>query len=289
MTTVAATDEGDDLAEREPAELAPGQLILTVYGLYARAHHGWLSVASVVRLLSDLGVDEQAVRSAISRLKRRGVLEAARCDAAAGYRLSSSAREMLAEGDVRIFDRRRATLADGWIMVVFSIPESQRDKRHTLRSRLTRLGFGTAAPGVWVAPGHLREETARMVSRLGLDSYVDLFHAEHVAFGDLAERVRRWWDLDELQALYEEFLGDAEPVRDEWVGGARSTDREAFVDYVRVLTAWRRLPYLDPGLPSELLPREWTGTRAAELFTQLRGLLTERAAAHAASVTGPVP
>ena len=41
---------------------------------------------------------------------------------------------------------------------------------------------------------------------------------------------------------------------------------QAFADYVRVLTAWRRLPFLDPGLPPELLPADWHGTRAAELF-----------------------
>ena len=45
---------------------------------------------------------------------------------------------------------------------------------------------------------------------------------------------------------------------------------QAFADYVRVLTAWRRLPFLDPGLPPELLPADWHGARAAELFGQLR-------------------
>jgi phenylacetic acid degradation operon negative regulatory protein len=283
---VALTSETRPLDARASAEAAPGQLILTVYGLYAREHEGWLSVASIVRLLGDLGVDEQAVRSAISRLKRRGVLEAAKDGAVAGYRLSAPTREVLVEGDSRIFDRARATLADGWVMVVFSIPESQRDKRHTLRSRLTRLGFGTAAPGVWIAPGNLREETGRMLVRLGLDGYVDLFRADHLAFGDLAARVREWWDLDQLQVLYDEFLADVRPVGDQWSSGRRSTAREAFVDYVRVLTAWRRLPYLDPGLPPELLPAGWSGVEAADRFAELRARLAAPAAEHAASVTG---
>src|SRR5260370_25785743 len=56
----------------------PRQLIVTVYGLYARAEGGWMSVASLVSLLADLGVDEPAVRSSISRLKRREVLRAGR-------------------------------------------------------------------------------------------------------------------------------------------------------------------------------------------------------------------
>ena len=49
-----------------------GQLILTIFALYGRTEGNWLSVASIVALMADLGADGQAVRSAVSRLKRRG-------------------------------------------------------------------------------------------------------------------------------------------------------------------------------------------------------------------------
>ena len=116
-------------------------LIITVYGLYARHDGGWLSVATLIRLLADQGIDEPAVRSAISRLKRRGILQARRSGASAGYQLSAEALAILREGDARIFRRGRATLADGWVLAVFSVPESERHRRHVLRSELTRLGF----------------------------------------------------------------------------------------------------------------------------------------------------
>jgi phenylacetic acid degradation operon negative regulatory protein len=53
---------------------------------------------------------------------------------------------------------------------------------------------------------------------------------------------------------------------------------------VRVVTDWRQLPYLDPGLPAELLPPGWTGIRAAEEFFALRALLEEPAQAYAQRV-----
>lgn len=263
----------------------PRQLIVTVYGLYSRAAGGWLSVASLISLLADLGVDEPAVRSSISRLKRRGILHASRRGPAAGYELSAGARAILQEGDHRIFRRERATLADGWLLAVFSVPEAERHKRHVLRSQLARLGFGTAAPGVWVAPAYLREATADMLRRLQLDPYADLFRADHLAFGDLAGKVRQWWDLGQLEQLYQQFLAAHGPVADRWRD--RSPDRharEAFADYVRVLTGWRRLPYLDPGLPAELLPADWIGIRAAGLFFRLQTQLQEAARAHVAQV-----
>ena len=284
MTAVAETNEaGGDAAAARSARLR--HLIVTVYGLYARRDGGWLSVATLIRLLADLGVDEPAVRSAISRLKRRGILEARRHEGAAGYQLSAEALAILREGDARIFRRGRATLADGWLLAVFSVPETERHRRHVLRSELARLGFGMVAPGVWIVPAHPGDTTAETLRRLELDSYADLFHADHLAFGDPASKIRRWWDLDELERRYESFLRTHEPAMRRWEHVQEQnvpawTQVEAFADYVRVLTDWRRLPYLDPGLPAELLPADWIGIRAAEEFFALRSMLEEPARAY---------
>ena len=61
---------------------------------------------------------------------------------------------------------------------------------------------------------------------------------------------------------------------------------QAFADYVRVLTDWRGLPYLDPGLPAELLPGGWIGIRAAEEFFTWRTLLEEPARAYVQRIIG---
>jgi phenylacetic acid degradation operon negative regulatory protein len=259
----------------------PRQLIVTLYGLYARDEGGWLSVAALVRLMAVLGVDEPAVRSSISRLKRRGLLAAERRDGTAGYALTPAAREMLADGDARIFGRRRATAADGWVLVVFSVPESEREKRHTLRTQLARLGFGTVAPGVWVAPGHLADELADVLRRLGLDGYVELFRGEHLPLGAGAATARSWWDLDALRRLYAEFLDRNGPVKARWSRRRALDPGAAFADYVRLVTDWRRLPYADPGLPLDLLPPRWDGERAAALFAELGKRLAPEAEAHA--------
>jgi phenylacetic acid degradation operon negative regulatory protein len=281
----------DATAQPEPRTAQPRHLIVTVYGLYSRAEGGWMSVASLVSLLADLGVDEPAVRSSISRLKRREILHARRRAGAAGYELSQAAQAILAEGDHRIFRRERARLADGWLLAVFSVPESERHKRHVLRSQLARLGFGTAAPGVWIAPAYLHEATADMLARLGLSGYADLFRADHLAAGaagDLARKVRQWWDLDQTERLARDFVTAYEPVLRGWARRrAPAHGREAFADYVRVLTDWRRLPYLDPGLPAELLPPGWAGAQAADVFFTLQARLAGAAGEHAARAQAP--
>jgi len=278
---------GEGSSSRTTSGAAPGPqpraLIVTVYGLYARQTAGWISVASLIELLARCGVDEHSVRSAVFRLKRRGLLRAARRDGVAGYELSDEARVVLDEGDRRIFERRRATMDDGWVLAVFSVPESHRHHRHQLRSQLTWLGFGTLAAGVWIAPAHVLDETQAVLTRHELDHYVELFGVSHVAFSDLAGLVTRCWDLDRLDEQYRAFLARHEPVLAGYRRGAQIEPGLAFADYVGALTQWRRLPFLDPGLPEAVLPEGWNGIRAADTFFELRDRLAGPAAEYAAA------
>lgn len=267
--------------ERRARGPQPRSLIVTVYGAYARESGGWLSVQLVVRLLAELGVDEPAVRSSVSRLKRRGLLEPEPRDGVVGYALSPVAREILAAGDRRIFRTERARLGDGWVLAVFSVPETERSSRHVLRAELAALGFGTVASGVWIGPARLADDTRRALERRGLTAYVDLFTAEHLAFGDVRARVPQWWDLAGLQTHYGAYVQRWSPVLTRWRRRRGALDpTAAFRDYVGTLTDWRRLAYLDPGLPPEVLPARWQGARAADVFFALRQLLEEPAHEH---------
>ncbi len=262
-------------------QASPRQLILSLYGLYAREERNWLSVASLIALMADLGVDSPAVRSSVSRLKRRGVLEAERRDGQAGYALSSASLEVLREGDRRIWSRPRAASDDGWLVVVFSVPEAMRERRHALRAQLSRLGFGTAAPGVWVAPATLYDETVRVLDAAGLTAYTEFFRGDYLGAGDVSARLGEWWDLVELERLYAGFCATWRPVARR---RSAMSPAQAFATYVPMLTSWRRLPYLDPGLPLEHLPRDWPGIEAGELFATLDARLRDEAHTHAHAI-----
>jgi phenylacetic acid degradation operon negative regulatory protein len=270
-------------ADGQPGGPRPRQLIITIYALYARDEPNWLSIASLVRLMADLGVESQAVRSSVARLKRRGLLISMHRSGTAGYALSPTSLEVLREGDVRIFGRHRAAAGGGWVLVVFSVPESERDQRHKLRSWLSRLGFGTVAPGVWVAPGHLAGEVTEVLARRNLSGYVDIFRADHLGFPDPAVKVGQWWDLHRLAAEYEQFIRGYRPLAKR-IGSQAVTGQDAFREYVSMLVAWQRLPYLDPGLPLELLPPHWNGITAGNVFAEINDHLGGPAMRHAESV-----
>ncbi|MEV6403789.1 PaaX family transcriptional regulator [Streptomyces bobili] len=257
---------------------APRSLIVTLYGAYGRFAPGPVPVAELIRLLAAVGVDAPAVRSSVSRLKRRGLLLPARtAHGAAGYELSAEARQLLEDGDRRIY-ATTPPADEGWVLAVFSVPESERQKRHVLRSRLAGLGFGTAAPGVWIAPARLHEETRHTLERLRLDAYVDLFRGEHLGFAPTARAVARWWDLAAIAKEHEAFLDRHERVLHAWERRADTPPQEAYRDYLLALDAWRHLPYTDPGLPAGLLPEGWPGVRSAAVFQGLHDRLRDAGA-----------
>ncbi|MFF7995315.1 PaaX family transcriptional regulator C-terminal domain-containing protein [Kitasatospora xanthocidica] len=281
----------------------PSSLIHTVYGEFVRRLGGWISIADLIALMAELDVDGPAVRSATSRLKKAGTLLQER-RAGTGYRLAPAVEPVFEEGDRRIFHSLEpAGLADGWVVAVFSVPESERAHRHQLRSRLSWLGFGNAAPGVWLAPARLLPDARRLLERLGLSAYVHLFlSAEYAGFADLRTAVASWWDLPAIEAQYAAFTDAWRPVAEQLrdSGGhvedrrqepgerlpPRTDPAEAFRAYVPMLTQWRRLPYLDPGLPAQLLPADWNAVPARAVFTELHGLLAEPSLRYVEKVTG---
>jgi phenylacetic acid degradation operon negative regulatory protein len=266
-------------------------LIVTVYGLYARNQDGTFAVADLIQLLGDLGVESAGVRSSVSRLKKRGVLVSLKRGGSAAYKLSPELEDVFSVGDERIFTPRRAQKDDAWLLASFSVPEAQRHLRHKLRTILTRVGCGQVSPGLWIAPGNLADEVEQQLRRADLMEYVDLFKATHLTGGPIDEKVGQWWDLPSLEALYTGFLARHQPVLRRWEkleGEAESSEllKQAFADYVPMVTQWRRLPYMDPGLPEEYLPDNWHGLAAQELFAKLHALLGPKAQHYAMSVVG---
>lgn len=273
----------------EPNDIAlrasrPQSLIITIFGAYSRTMEGWLSVSTLLRLMGEVGVEDAAVRSALSRFKRRGILVAERRDGAAGYALSDNAWRTFDVGDARVLQRREPPPSSDWVLAAFSIPERSRDIRYRLRSRLARVGFAQVAGGLWIAPRALEADVQYIVDVLGVHGHVNIFGAEHIGVGSTADAVREWWDLDDIGAQYSAFTRTYRKVGAAYQAGKAIEAVSSFADYTRVLTSWRPLPYIDPGLPREFLPRVWPGDAATELFYSLHDQLFPWAQEHVENV-----
>jgi phenylacetic acid degradation operon negative regulatory protein len=231
--------------------------LFDVYGGYLRARGGAAAIAALVRLLEPLGFGAPAIRTAVSRMVRQGWLSPVRLAEGPGYALTKRAELRLDEAAARIYRTRPSTWDGRWHVVVLEELPS-RGVRERLDSSLRLLGYGPLGPTTWIAP-RPAAELADVLAADGLAASV--FHGRHD--GADAALAARAWDLDALGAEYTAFVREWES-RMSIVDG--SVPADAFAASGRLLHAWRRFLFRDPGLPAELLPDGWPGNVAAEFF-----------------------
>jgi phenylacetic acid degradation operon negative regulatory protein len=232
--------------------------LFDLYGDHLRERGAQAPVAALVRLLAPLGVQPPAVRTAVSRMVRQGWLEPVRINGQPGYALTVRARRRLDDAAARIYRTGTGEWDRHWRLgILREVPTARR--REQLASQLAFLGWAPLSDGAWVG---LRND-AEVDQILGMEGIAaDRFRAPVDArAGEFARRV---WRLDELGASYDGWLIDAKALVD--AAGDAGDDEQAFAVRSHLVHEWRKFLFLDPGLPAELLPDDWTGARAAEFF-----------------------
>jgi phenylacetic acid degradation operon negative regulatory protein len=255
----ASTAAGPTVLRRLAAGAGSARgLLFTVLGELVLPAGGQAWTSAFIDVLGRLGVEEKAARQALMRTAADGWLGSERVGRRTLWRLTPAAERLLRDGTERIFGFT-AVAADWdgrWTLVLARVPESDRAARHLIRTRLRWAGFGQVIPGVWLSPRRDREaEVGQILSQAGLpEGY--LFAAEYHGGGPQPALVRQAWDLDELARGYEDFIGSF----------SQAASPDPLVRVIDLVHAWRRFPWVDPGLPAQFLPAPWSGTGAARLF-----------------------
>jgi phenylacetic acid degradation operon negative regulatory protein len=266
MTDTELIDTGQPtLARRHAAGADSARSVLfTVLGELVLPAGGEAWTSAFIDVFGRLGVEEKAARQALMRTAADGWLSPERIGRRTRWRLTPAAERLLRDGTERIFGFTAAAADwDGrWTVVIARAPETERAARHVLRTRLRWAGFGNVMPGVWVSPrsdrgDEVRQILAEVQGSGPPDGY--LFTAQYQGGSSLAAMVGNAWDLDELTREYGAFIRT--------FSGEVTAD--PLVRVIDLVHAWRRFPWIDPGLPAEFLPAPWAGATAAALFARL--------------------
>ena len=250
---------GPAMSRRHAAGAASARgLLFTILGEFVLPAGGQAWTATLIEVMSRVGVEEKATRQALMRTAADGWLAAERVGRRTRWSLTGSAVRLLTEGTDRIygFGAHRDDWDGRWLLVLARAAETERTARHVLRSRMTWAGFGSPAPGVWISTHADRlGEAETILAEAGVAQEAQLFSATHAA-GDLASMVAQAWDLTAVARQYEDFLA----------AFTESSARDPLTSTIELVHAWRRFPAADPVLPRELLPARWSGLIAARLF-----------------------
>jgi phenylacetic acid degradation operon negative regulatory protein len=246
----------------------PQHLIVTLLGDYWFGRKEHLPSAALVALANEFGITSTSARAALSRLARRGLLEPSKHGRRTFYGLTPTAERVLTEGVDRImsFGLDSRPWDSSWLVVVFSVPEDQRDVRHMLRTRLRWLGFAPLYDGVWVSPRADPAETSGLLDELGIaSSTVFVSRVAHAVNGGDPLSA---WDHDALRTSYHEFIDHFGPLL-ERVQRGEVESAEALIARTEVMDVWRQFPTVDPELPEDALPGGWPRRPARQVFARL--------------------
>jgi phenylacetic acid degradation operon negative regulatory protein len=247
---------------REVGGASARSLLMTLLGEFVLPRGCTVWTQSLVSALALFGVEDKSARQALARTAAEGWLASERVGRQVRWVLTPPGQRILSEGAQRIYSFGRDEVEwDGrWLLLLVSVPEAQRDLRHQVRTKLSWAGFGSPAAGVWVSPHTSRQaEGQRILADAGVDGSAMSFVASYGQVSSQDMLVARSWDLGALEQRYEEFI-------EEFTGLEPATGEDALRAQTRLVHEWRRFPFLDPRLPIKLLPANWSGAKAGDLF-----------------------
>lgn len=240
-------------------------MLLTVLGEFALPTNQPVWTASLLYILTGLGISEQTARQAVTRAADAGWIVGEKVGREVRWSVTSTATSIIEETTHRALSLNSGTEHwDGKCLILHvTISEQKRVVRKRLYSELGWAGFGNPAPGLWASPHVDRlEGTKKLIHELGLQDSTIAFIGSPTEVGLTdQEIIGRAWDLQDIAVRYEQLLTTYEKL-DPGTG-----DDVAFA-FVSLVTEWRQFPYLDPQLPRDLLP-DWIGRRAAEVYYTL--------------------
>ncbi|HEV3154160.1 MAG TPA: PaaX family transcriptional regulator C-terminal domain-containing protein [Candidatus Baltobacteraceae bacterium] len=257
----------------------PNSFIYTLFGDFvqrdsALPHELW--VGGLIRLMAEFGLSEQATRQAISRMSRQGWLVSRKHGGRSYYALTERGRHRVEAISPRIYGP--VVEWDGrWRMLTYSVAEIKRDGRDGLRKDLTVLGWAPLSASTWISPHDALEAARAAAEANGVLENIDLFAGEY--HGPHSDRalLERCWDLAAIGSQYEEFISRYKTRLQSERAASGLSDEEAFVERMWLVHDFRKFTYVDPGLPSTLLPAHWPGTAAAALFREYYALISLKA------------
>ena len=251
-------------------------LFFTLYGDYVKDAGETITLRSLIKIFKEFGFSEGAIRAGLHRMRKNGLVISMKGeDRKIRYKLSEKGMLRLIEGTRRVYEGGRRKWDGKWRIVIYNIPENNREIRDRLRRELKWLGFGMLAQSTWISPNPMEEVVKKFIQDLNNSSsniHVDIFLSEYL--GDPKQLMEKCWNLKEVENEYIKFL-------EKWGKVLEMIDKfkenEAFITRINLVHEYRKFLNIDPQLPEDLLPQNWVGYKAYELFIKLRNELTPKA------------
>jgi phenylacetic acid degradation operon negative regulatory protein len=255
----------------------PYAAVYSLFGGYVLPRGEEIWIGSLIRALATLNFSENMVRTTVSRMKRTGYLKSRRVGRLSFYRLTDMGTNQVEGAKKLAFDDTGEQWDGCWTLITYSIPETQRALRDTLRDKLRSVGFGLLIPGTWISPYPLPPALEHKFRSLGVLRYLEIFRAEHIGTSDVSTLISDAWP--QLPMLANRYLAYTNKYTQiiEKVRNNTLQDDECFALRFQSLFELMTIIIEDPTLPTTLLPEAWPRPAALSVYEDIRHRIAEPA------------
>jgi phenylacetic acid degradation operon negative regulatory protein len=144
----------------------------------------------------------------------------------------------------------------------------------------------------WLSPNPLEKQVMNMLENYNLKDYAMLFTSSAILSHQPHEIIAKGWNLEQIQQQYSEFIADLRPkfeVLREKAWNNELSDQEAFIERTKLVHAYRKFLFDDPGFPQDLMPDNWNGNEARDLFWHTHQLLASQSVRYFESIFEAAP
>lgn len=258
------------------ATMKPRSLMFTLYGEYIQYYGGEIWVGSLIQLMSGFGISESSVRGAILRMVQKNLLQVRKKGNKSYYSITEQGKRRVEDGVNRVYAAPQAAWDGKWRILSYSFPEEKRELRNEIRKELSWTGFGMISNSTWISPNPLENQVMAMIKNYKIEENTILFSSSDVVSHTSESIIAKGWDIGQVSENYnrfiEKYLPELEELRDKALTN-RLTDEECFIKRTNIVHEYRKFLFQDPGFPRDLLPKDWVGSRARELFWNIHQLI----------------
>jgi len=232
-------------------------MVISIFGDLVQPRQQPISVQELLSLTGHAGIEENAVRTALSRLAKEGWVKRYKEGRKAFYALSDSGKTVFLAATERIYSDSFVSLSSRWNLAYFNTPES-----HTKN----KIPLGFTLSKHWQL---INDEDVHHFS----DENSMLFPTSAVEAPD--------WVIENLlpenlAKHYRDFLTDIKPLTEDAQAIQLMSPLCAITSRFLLIHAWRRMVLKHPLMPQGLLPPDWPGAICHEAVCSIYPELVKR-------------
>ena len=226
---------------------------------------GVISLSSLQEILGNLGIEKNAVRTAMSRLASDGWVKRHRVGRQSFYSLDANGRELFETASTRIYASEPQSWNETFELVLRQ--EESHKTRAQFRQEMRQLGYGSPIPDLYIRP------KMACAAKADIKNALAVMEASNLVSGSMTAFIAQTWPVDELNLKYKSLISKYTPVYQAADRGEIDSPQDCLCVRILLIHDWRRLVLQDVDLPMDLKPSDWMGEEARQLIANLYRLL----------------